>query len=82
MADPPTELDRIVVDPAVVGGRPYVRGTRISVRRALEVIAQYPDRTQLQGDYPGLDDESIRQVLAFAARLVDGDIVPLDRTAA
>ncbi len=76
------DLDRIAVDPAIVGGQPHIRGTRISVRRALEVIAQYPDREELARDYPGLDDESVRQVLLFAARVVGGEIVPLDRSAA
>jgi uncharacterized protein (DUF433 family) len=77
-----TDLDRIVVSPETLGGAPHVRGTRISVCRALEVIAQYRDRGELERDYPGLDDESIRQVLLFAARIVEGEIVPLDRSAA
>jgi uncharacterized protein (DUF433 family) len=54
----------------------------LSVERVLEVLAQYTDRAALVGDYPGLDDESIRQVLAFAAATVGGRVIPLDRTAA
>ncbi len=75
-------FDRIGVDPEILGGKPHVRGTRISVARALEVLAQYPDRMSLRTDYPGLDDEAIQQVLAFAAASVDGRVIALDRTAA
>ena len=75
-------FDRIAVDPETLTGRPHVRGTRISLARALEVLAQYPDRESLRADYPGLEDEAIRQVLAFAAASVDGRVISLDRTAA
>jgi uncharacterized protein (DUF433 family) len=75
-------FDRIAVDPAILGGKPHVRGTRIGLGRALEVLAQYPDRDALRADYPGLDDESLRQVLAFAAASVDGRVIALDRSAA
>lgn len=75
-------LDRIAVDPDVLGGAPHVRGTRISVTRALEVLAQYPDRAAMREDYPGLDDEALRQVLAFAAAEVGGQVIALERPAA
>ena len=75
-------FDRIAVDPEILAGKPHVRGTRISVARTLEVPAQYPDRASLRADYPGLEDEAIRQVLAFAAASVDGRVIALDRTAA
>jgi uncharacterized protein (DUF433 family) len=75
-------FDRIAMDPEILAGKPHVRGSRISVARALEVLAQYPDRTSLRTDYPGLDDEAIRQVLAFAAASVDGRVIALDRSAA
>jgi len=76
------DFDRIAVDPEILGGKPHVRGTRISLARALEVLGQYSDRDSLRADYPGLDDESIRQVLAFAAASLDGRVIALDRTAA
>jgi hypothetical protein len=52
------------------------------VARVLEVLGQYTDREALRGDYPGLDDDSIRQVLAFAAASIDGRVIVLDRSAA
>jgi uncharacterized protein (DUF433 family) len=75
-------FDRIAVDPDILSGKPHVRGTRIAVARVLEVLGQYTDREALRGDYPGLDDDSIRQVLAFAAASIDGRVIVLDRSAA
>lgn len=57
-------FDRIAVDPEVLAGKPHISGTRISVERALEVLSQYRDWTELESDYPGLDGEAIRQVLS------------------
>ena len=72
----------IAVDPEILSGAPHVRGTRITVQRALEVLAQYADRERLRDDYPGLEDEAISSVLRFAAATLGGRIVPLDRSAA
>lgn len=75
-------FDRIAVDPEILAGKPHVRGTRISVARVLEILSQYSDRVALFEDYPGLDDESIAQVLGFAALEVGGRVVSLERPAA
>ena len=37
-------FDRITVEPAKCGGKPCIRGMRITVRRVLEIIATHPDR--------------------------------------
>jgi uncharacterized protein (DUF433 family) len=42
-----------------------------------EVLAIYPDRAELKREYPELEDEDIRQALAFAAALVDDKVLPL-----
>jgi uncharacterized protein (DUF433 family) len=60
-------FDRITSDPAVMSGEPCIRGTRITVRRALEVAALYPDRAERQSEFPELQDEDFRQALLFAA---------------
>ncbi len=75
-------FDRLGVDPDVLSGKPHVRGTRITVQRALEILSQYADREELRRDYPGLDDEALRQVLAFAAAELAGRVVALERPAA
>ncbi|MBA3976233.1 MAG: hypothetical protein C0504_18655 [Candidatus Solibacter sp.] len=64
-------FDRITAEPDVCGGKPCVRGMRISVRRVLELLAEYPDRTELLREYPYLEDEDLDQALRFAAATVD-----------
>ncbi len=59
--------DRITIDPEQMGGQPCVRNMRLTVRRVLEVIATYPDRTELFREYPDLEEEDIKQILEFAA---------------
>ncbi len=65
-------FDRITSDPDILEGMPCVRGMRLSVRRVLEILANKPSWNELQADYPELEDEDIRQCLAFAAAQFDG----------
>lgn len=64
-------LERILVDPAVMNGQPCVRGTRLTVKRVLHILAQYKDREEIRKDFPRLTDEDIREVLLYAAASVD-----------
>ncbi|MBI4705835.1 MAG: DUF433 domain-containing protein [Deltaproteobacteria bacterium] len=72
-------LDRITVDPAQMNGQPCIRGMRITVRRVLEALALYPSRQELRHEYPELDDEDIRQALAYAACAMDDEVLDLPR---
>jgi uncharacterized protein (DUF433 family) len=72
-------FDRITIDPAKMNGQPCVRGLRITVRRVLEALAAYPDRTEFRREYPELDDEDVRQALAFAAANLDDRVIELAR---
>jgi uncharacterized protein (DUF433 family) len=60
-----------------MNGEPCIRDLRLTVRRVLEALATYPDRAELKREYPVLEDEDIRQALAFAAALVDDKTLPL-----
>ncbi|MBL8725995.1 MAG: DUF433 domain-containing protein [Planctomycetes bacterium] len=75
-------FDRISVDPAVLGGKPCIRGMRISVQRLLEVLAQNPSWDAVRADYPEIEEEDLRQALAFAASLLNDTVIPLDSSAA
>jgi uncharacterized protein (DUF433 family) len=57
----------ITVTPGVRGGKPCVRGTRITVQDVLEYLAAGMTEAQILSDFPSLTSESIRAVLAFAA---------------
>ena len=70
-------LNRITSDPAVMNGQPCIRGMRLTVRRVLEALATYPDRQELSAEYPELEDEDIRQALAYAAANLDDQILEL-----
>ncbi|MBI4605933.1 MAG: DUF433 domain-containing protein [Planctomycetes bacterium] len=75
-------FDRITSDPAILGGKPCIRGMRLSVQRVLEILAEDPSRDDLREDYPDLEDEDIRQALAFAAAALDDRVIPVDAPAA
>lgn len=67
------KFNRITRDPAVLNGQPCIRGLRITVRRVVEAVATYPDRTQLRSEYPELEEDDIRQALEFAAAYLDDE---------
>ena len=71
-------FDRITSDPAVLGGKPCIRGIRLSVQRVLQVLSENPSWDDLRADYPDLEPDDIRQALAFAASQVDDEVIPLE----
>jgi uncharacterized protein (DUF433 family) len=60
------QLDRIASDPAIFGGKPIVRGMRISVELILSLLAQGETQESIIDDYPGLQPEDVRACLAYA----------------
>ena len=74
-------FDRITVEPGKCGGKPCIRGMRITVRRVLELLATYSDRTALLTEYPFLDLEDLQQALRYAAAAVDDERLTVDRVA-
>jgi uncharacterized protein (DUF433 family) len=74
-------FDRITVEPAKCGGKPCIRGMRITVRRVLEILADHRDREELFRKYPFLEEEDLQQALHYAAAWVDEELVELNRVA-
>lgn len=74
-------MDRITVEPGKCGGKPCIRGMRITVRRVLELLASYDDRESLIADYPYLEPEDLQQALRYAAAAVDDELFSIDRVA-
>ncbi len=70
-------FDRITVEPAVMNGQPCIRGTRLTVKRVLLVLAQYSNREELRKDYPQICDEDIQQALEYAAANLDDGVLEL-----
>ncbi len=57
---------RIIADPAVQGGKPVVRGTRLSVDFLLSLLAEGWSEAQILENYPGLEPDDLRAVFAYA----------------
>ena len=70
-------FSRITSDPEIMNGQPCIRGLRLTVRRVLEALATYPDRKELHAEYPELEDEDVRQALAYAAASLDDKVLEL-----
>ena len=68
---------RITCDPKQMNGQPCIRGLRLTVRRVLEAVAIYPDRIELKREYPELEEEDIRECLAYAAANLDDRVIEL-----
>ncbi len=61
------ELRRITVDPAIMGGKACIRRMRVTVGMIVESIA-----AELLSDFPYLEEQDIREALAYAAGLAQG----------
>jgi len=59
--------DRITVEPGKRGGKPCIRGMRITVYDVLDYLAGGMSEDEILADFPDLEREDIRAVLAFAA---------------
>jgi len=70
MTDELKLLERIVVNPAIFGGKPIVRGRRLAVEHVLGMLAAGDTPQVIREAYPWLEDDDIRAVLVYARRLV------------
>lgn len=66
-------LKRITADPEIFGGKPIIRGMRISVELILSLLAQGETTESILSDYPDLEPDDIRACLAYAHAVVAHD---------
>jgi uncharacterized protein (DUF433 family) len=59
--------DRITIEPGKMGGKPCIRGLRITVYDVLEYLASGMTEDEILKDFPDLTSEDIRACIAFAA---------------
>ncbi len=69
-------MDRIVVDPAVMAGKPVIRGTRLAVQYIVGLLARGASMEEILDEYEGLTEEGIRACLAFAEAALERDERP------
>ena len=58
-------LDRITINSEIAGGKPTIRGMRITVTRVLELVETYPNRDELLQEFPDLEAEDITQAIEY-----------------
>ena len=68
---------RITLDPAVMGGKPCVRGLRVSVGTLVGLMASGYSHQEILAAYPYLEEEDLRAALSYAAWRVEETEVPL-----
>lgn len=73
------ELERITFNPAVMGGKPCIRGMRVTVGTIVGLIASGASREEILADYPYLEPEDISAALAYAAWRAEEIEIPLVR---
>ncbi len=71
------QLSRITTDPDVMGGRPCIRGMRVTVGTIVGLLASGHTRERILELYPYLEAEDISEALAYAAWRADEFEVPL-----
>ncbi|ETW99108.1 DUF433 domain-containing protein [Candidatus Entotheonella palauensis] len=66
-------LGRITVNPDIFGGKPIIRGMRISVELILSLLVQGETQENILSDYPELEANDIRACLAYAHTVIAHD---------
>lgn len=67
--------ERIVVDPAILVGKPCVKGTRLSVDFLLGLLAQGWSEAEVLRNYPGLTREDLLACLDYASQVISQERV-------
>lgn len=66
--------DLIVRDPAICGGQPVIRGTRVLVRAILGYLAHGETTDVILREFPSLTEDDVRAVITFAAASASEDL--------
>jgi uncharacterized protein (DUF433 family) len=70
-------FDRITQNPAVLAGRATIRGLRISVAHIVNLVANGMTPDQIVAELPDLEEEDVREALAYAAALAQDEVHPI-----
>jgi uncharacterized protein (DUF433 family) len=70
-----TLRSRITSDPAILGGRPIIRGMRIRVSDILGYLAAGDSRATLLDQFPDLENEDITAALEYAQQATDHRLI-------
>ena len=70
-------LNRISINPAVCGGKPCIKGTRIWVSLILDWLASGISEQELLADYPQLTHEDVLAAIAYGAEVARERVIPV-----
>ena len=70
-----TDHPRIAVDPAILLGKPIIRGTRLSVEFLIGLMAEGWAEADILANYPGLTHDDVVACLAYARDLLSAERV-------
>jgi len=70
-------LDRITLNPRIMGGKPCIRGMRVTVGLIVGLVATGLTAEEILRAYPYLESEDIPAALSYAAWLAEASEVPL-----
>lgn len=74
-------LERIVIDPRILAGKPVIKGTRVPVELILKKLGQKIDLQEILRDFPRLTEEDIKAAILYAESLMEEtEIYPLAAT--
>ncbi len=68
-------MSRIVVNPEILGGKPIIDGTRLSVEHVLGLLASGMSHAEIIEAYPELNEENIQLVLMYASRALRDEVI-------
>lgn len=74
-----TPLTRITLNPEVMGGKPCIRGLRVTVGTLVGLVASGRTVADILAAYSYLEEEDIREALAYAAWRVEETEVPISK---
>lgn len=64
----------VVSDPAILGGKPCIRGTRLSVEFLLELVASGASIAEIVQAYPQVSPEEVEEAIRYATHFMENDI--------
>ncbi len=70
-----TGTERIILDPAILAGKPVIRGTRLSVEFIIGLLAEGWSEEDIIRNYPGITHDDIRACLAYARDILKSEKV-------
>ena len=82
LSNMPPDMSRITNDPDVMGGKPCIRGLRVTVGAILGLLASGQSEAEILAEYPYLEQLDIRAALSCAAWRAEEIDVPIHRSKA